>query len=90
MNIKDALRMAALGVDGLQLIQNLTSVGGDKAEAALKAIDAIVQSLQDGFDGTTTPDVVATELDVLRTRLAQNDEAALARLRERFDTSTTD
>lgn len=81
---KDALKMAGLAIDGLELIQSLTGVGGDKAAAALRSIDKVVASLRDGLDGKTTPDVVAHELDALRASLLNNDDAADAALRDKF------
>lgn len=81
---KDALKMAELAIDGLELIQGLTRIGGDKAAAALRAIDKVVSTLHDGMDGKTTPDIVAHELDALRADLLNNDADADAALRERF------
>lgn len=84
MTTKDALRMAGLAIDGLEIIQGMTKIGGDRAAAALKAIDKVVTSLRDGLDGVASPQAVANELDALRNSLAENDAAADAALREKF------
>lgn len=85
MTTKDALRMAGLAIDGLEIIQGMTKIGGDRAAAALKAIDKVVNSLRDGLDGVASPQAVANELDALRNSLAENDASADTALREKFD-----
>lgn len=82
---KEALKMAAIAIDGLEMIQGLTRFGGPGATAALATISNIVGTLQHGLDGKTTPDAVASELDALRAQLLNNDDAADAELREKFD-----
>lgn len=81
---KDALKMAALAIDGLEVIQGLTKIGGDKAAKALEAIDKVVATLRDGLDGHTSPEIVGHELDALRAELLNNDAAADAALRDKF------
>lgn len=81
---KDALRIAGIAIDALQMIQGLTKVGGDKAAAALEAIDKVVTSVNDGVAGNTSPELVERDLDALRAELLNNDAAIDARLRERF------
>lgn len=84
MNAKTALSMAALAIDGLEVIQAMTQVGGPGAAAALAAIDKVVKSLKDGLDGVASPQAVANEIDALKASLASNDAAADAELREKF------
>ena len=81
---KKALRMAEVAIDGLEVIQGMTKVGGDKAADALRAIGAVIDVLQEGFDGKATSDDVANQLDVLRAELLNNDAAADAALKARF------
>lgn len=83
--VKDALKMAGLAVDGLELIQGLTGVGGLPAAKALQAIDKVVKTLRDGMEGKTSPEIVARDLDSLRAELLNNDAAADAALREKFE-----
>lgn len=82
---KEALKMAAVAIDGLELIQGMTGVGGDRAAAALRAIDKVVATLRDGIDGKTSPEIVARDLDALRAQLLDNDAEADAALKARFD-----
>lgn len=84
MNAKDALKMLGVVVDGVQVIQGMTKVGGDRAEAALAAIDKIVSTLRQGIDGVATPQAVAIEIEALRASLVENDAAADVALREKF------
>lgn len=92
---KDILKIAAVAIDGLDVIQGLTGIGGDKADASLAAIARIVRSLRDGYDGKTTPEIVASELAAIKHQAAQdaeelraahqaNNDAADRRLDERF------
>lgn len=81
---KKALRMAELAIDGLEVIQGLTKLGGEKAEHALQAIGKIVDTLQSGFDGKATATDVGEMLDLLRAELLNNDAAADAALKARF------
>lgn len=84
MNTKTALQMAGLAIDGLQVIQSMSRVGGDKAAAALAAIDKVVATLRDGLDGKASPQAVTGEIDALFAALVGNDEAADAALKARF------
>lgn len=81
---KTALKMAEVAIDGLEVIQAMTKIGGDKAAAALQAIDKVVSTLRDGLDGVASPQTVVLELDALRAQLLSNDAAADAALRARF------
>lgn len=85
--MKDALRMAAIAIDGLEVIQSLTQVGGPSATAALAAIDKIVSALRDGFDGKTAPEIVAHEIKALHATLAADDAEADEIIRKRLDTA---
>lgn len=84
MNTKDALKMAAVAIDGLEVIQSMTRIGGDRAADALAAIDRVVASLRDGLGGKASAQAVANEIDALFNGLAANDAAADAALAERF------
>jgi hypothetical protein len=86
MTIKDALKIAGLAVGQLGLIQSLTKVGGTAAGQALGAIGAIVNALQSGFDGHTTPEQVEANLAELLKQIAINDAIADAALADRFRT----
>lgn len=81
---KDALRMAGLAIDGLEIIQGMTKIGGDRAAAALRAIDKVVASLRDGLDGIASPQAVANEIEALRNSLTANDAGVDAALRDKF------
>jgi hypothetical protein len=84
MNAKTALQMAGLAIDGLEVLQAMTKVGGDKAEAALQAIDKVIATLKEGMDGKASPQAVSGEIDALFLALAGNDEAADQALRTKF------
>lgn len=81
---KEALRMAGLAIDALELIQGYTKLGGSKAAVALKTIDAIVTTVRDGLDGKATPDEVAHDLQVLYVGLEANDATADTALDRKF------
>lgn len=81
---RKALKMAEVALDGLDFIETLTHVGGDKAEAALKVAHATIAALKDGFAGKLDPQAVIAQIDTLRDGLKANDDAADKALAERF------
>ncbi len=85
MNTKDALRMAVVAIDGIDLIQRLTKFGGAGATSALASISNVAGLLQAGAEGKLTSAEVASELLEMRDRLADNDSAADAELMAKFD-----
>jgi hypothetical protein len=62
---QDALKATEIAIGTLRTIQALTRVGPDKAQDALLTINAIVDVLQEGLDGRTSPEVVEAELQAL-------------------------
>lgn len=84
-HVKSAFRIAELALDSLETIQRLTHFGGEGATAALASISNIVGVLQDGIAGKSSPADVERELAELKTHLADNDSAADAALRQKFD-----
>lgn len=73
---EDTLSMLSTTLVGLETIQKLTNVGGDKAAEALTAIAAIVDALKEGFEQRTTPDLVLAQLKTHEDALAAGDAAA--------------
>ena len=88
MTAKDALKMAGLAVGQLGLIQALTTIGGGGAGLALSAIGKIVEALQGGFDGKTTPEMVEADLAKLLGQIASNDKLVDAALATKFPEKT--
>lgn len=84
MNAKDALKIAEIAIDHLDVIQDLTKFAGAGASAALASISHIVGILKAGVDGKVAAADVARELAELRTRLAANDTAADTALDKKF------
>jgi hypothetical protein len=62
---QDVLKATEIALGALKMIQTLTQVGPDKAQDALQTINAIIETLHEGLDGKTTPDVVEAELRAL-------------------------
>jgi hypothetical protein len=83
----DADQFIEISLAGLSAISHLigSEVAGSAA-AALKAVQSIVQSIQDTYDGKLTFDQVRTEFAELLANLETNDAAADEALRQRFDT----
>jgi hypothetical protein len=80
INPRDILKATEIALGALKTIQALTRVGPDKAQDALQTIAAIIVTVQDGLDGSTTPDVVEAELKALMN--VENDDTAVA---DKFD-----
>jgi hypothetical protein len=82
------ISMAAAAAEGLEAIESLTHVGGERAEIALAAIRAVLLTLKEGFAGTAKPEDVRARIESLQQSfihsLAENDENALADLRKKF------
>lgn len=84
MNTKDALKMIGVALDGLDVIQGITRVGGLEASKALATIGKVVSTLQEGMSGRASAQAVSAEIDELFASLASNDAAADEALREKF------
>lgn len=84
MTFRDALDMGAAALDALSVIEKLTHIGGDKAEAALAATRAALSTLRAGLDGKVTPDEVLARIEKLHSELVGNDAAADSALDEKF------
>jgi hypothetical protein len=65
MTTSDSLKAVEIALGALKTIRALTRVGPDKAQDALQTINAIIETVQEGLDGKTTPDVVEAELKAL-------------------------
>lgn len=81
---KSALKTAGLVFDGLETIQKLTAVGGDKAAESLAAIDAVITLLASAASGTISHDDASLEIQATHDRLMKNDAAAAAALAAKF------
>jgi len=60
--MSDRIRAIEIAVDTLPAIQALTRVSPDKAQDALQTICSIIETLQEGIDGRTSPEVVQAEI----------------------------
>jgi hypothetical protein len=70
LDATDVSQMFMATNDALKMLRALTAVEPDKTQDALQLIATIVDSLQEGFDGKTTPEIVEAELKALTTRAA--------------------
>ncbi len=84
MNARTIFEMGGAVLGALESIERLTHVGGDKADAALLAIRAVLEAVEHGFKGHLLPADVLKQIDQLELHIATNDAAALAILHERF------
>lgn len=84
MTLRDAFKMGETALDALGLIEKLTHVGGDKADAALAATRAALGALRAGLDGVATPEEVLARIEQLHAELAGNDAAADSKLDAKF------
>lgn len=84
MNAKDVLKMIGVAIDGLDVIQGITRIGGMDASKALTTIGKVVSTLQEGLTGRASAQAVSAEIDELFTALASNDTAADEALRDKF------
>lgn len=82
--IKNGLKYAEPLVHALQLIQRITGLGGTDAATALNAVNAIVNTLEDGVAVDLDPKDIIEELNKLAVGLAGNDAAADAALADKF------
>lgn len=79
--MSDRIRAVEIVVDTLPAIQNLTRVGPDNAHDALLMIHAIVETLQEGLDGKTSPEVVQAEIAAI----LSDQTAATSDIQDKFD-----
>lgn len=73
--LRNALQVGEVVVGGLEAIEKLTHVGGDKAEHALHAIRSMLIALREGVGGKMSPQAVLTHIESLGAALASNDAA---------------
>jgi hypothetical protein len=86
-----AAELLRLAVRALEVIGVLTkSAGVENALAVLHGVQAVVTTVEAGFEGKVSPEVVKRELGKMIDRVTANDLEADAALRERFDVSETD
>lgn len=87
---KDAAKMLDVAIKGMEQLQTLTKIGGDKAGAALMAIDVGLSSIASGFEGTTSPEIVEADIkaavESMMEGLASNDAGAASDLDKKFPT----
>jgi len=83
---RDALKMGEALIEGLATIQKLTQIGGDRTGEALTAISLVIETLEEGFSGKTSPDVVMAQLKAHQDALAAGDAAAQKAIHDQFDT----
>jgi len=81
----NAIQMAQCAEAALGIIEKLAKLGGNQAEAALAAIRGVLSTLREGFDGKLAPQAVLMQIENMQTSLAENDEAAIAELKARFE-----
>ncbi len=81
---RDALKMLGVMIDGLDVIQGVTGIGGLPADKALAAIGKVVSTLREGLNGKASVQAVSAEIDALFQSLASNDERADEALKEKF------
>lgn len=79
MTLQDALKRVASIVDGLDVIQKLSNVGGDTAHAALAAISKLIEVMRTG-----THVEIDAAIAKLRKDVASNDRAADSAIDKKF------
>jgi hypothetical protein len=81
---KNGLKMLGNVVQGLEVIHDLTKLGGDRADQALATIAQVVHVLREGFEGKVPAATVNLELQEMHDTVRTMDERKLNKLREKF------
>lgn len=81
---KNSIKMLDTVVEGLQVIQGFTKIGGDRAEIALKAINTVIDKLLDGFSGKATANAVHLEIQQEAERIHGEDVRIDNKIRDKF------
>lgn len=88
MTLEKVLDLAGLAQHGLGLISKLThNSTDDRAVEVLAGIRGVLAVLHAGADGSVTPESCRSALAALNDKLRDNDAAADAALRAKFDVS---
>ncbi len=87
---KEGLKMAAVAIDSLEVIQGLTQVGGPGMAAALQAINKVIAAVREGLDGKTSPEIVEDNIKSLTAALSDHDAAADEIVRRRIEAAKGD
>lgn len=82
--IKTGLKYVDPVLHALQLIQNITGLGGTDATTALKAVDAIAHAVEDGISKGVSPEEIIKELNKFTVGIAGNDTKHDAALADKF------
>jgi hypothetical protein len=87
----DADEFIEIALAGLSVISNILGpeIAGP-VTGALKAVQTIIKSIQDAYDGKVTFEQVRNEFAELLASLEDNDAAADEALRRKFSTTETD
>lgn len=86
-----AAELLRLSVRALEVISALTrNATAESALSILHGVQAVVSTIEAGFEAKISPEVVRRELGKMIDRVAANDLAADAALRAKFDVSDTD
>lgn len=78
------LQMGETAIGGLETIEKLTHVGGDKVDAALAGIRAVLHALREGFANLDSPQSVLSRIEQLHDHIVTGDAEALAALKAKF------
>lgn len=81
---RKAIKMAEVALDGLDLIEKVTGLGGHTAEQALAVTRAALAALRKGFAGESSPQTVLAQIEQLHDKLSANDAVIEELAREKF------
>lgn len=82
--LRTVLQVGETLVGGLEAIEKLTHLGGDRADAALAGIRGVLHSLREGIESKASPQEILAEIESLHAAVAENHADALAELKKRF------
>jgi hypothetical protein len=85
MTARDALKMAGVAIDGIDLLAHLAGIGGP-ADAVLTAVKTGLEALAKGNAGTMSAQAVVAQLDLLHDGIKANNAAADAYEAAKFGT----
>jgi hypothetical protein len=86
-----AAELLRLAVRAIEVISTLTkNATAETALTVLHGVQAVVTTVEAGFETKISPEVVRRELGKMIDRVAANDLAADVALRAKFDVSDTD
>ncbi|MGE0547633.1 MAG: hypothetical protein AB7O24_01135 [Kofleriaceae bacterium] len=78
MNLRDALRIGEVLVDGLELLEHQVDIGGEAADKTLAVIKTTLTTLRECIEGKVSPVIAQSQISAQMHEMHEQQRAARA------------